>query len=35
VPPHLNVRATVRRDPKLVPTLSQHVLDVLAQPRKT
>jgi chemotaxis protein histidine kinase CheA len=34
VPPHLNVRATVRRDPKLVPTLSQHVLDVLAQPRK-
>jgi chemotaxis protein histidine kinase CheA len=34
VPKHLNIRATVRRDPKLVPTLSQHVLDVLAQPRK-
>lgn len=35
VPKRLGVRAIVRRDPKLVPTLAQHVGEALAQPRRT
>ena len=34
VPRHLGIRAMVRRDPKLVSTLSQYVSDILAQPRR-
>lgn len=35
VPKRLGVRAIVRRDPKLVPTLAQHVGEALAQPGRT
>jgi chemotaxis protein histidine kinase CheA len=35
VPKRLGVRAIVRRDPKLVPTLAQHVGEALAQPCRT
>lgn len=34
VPKRLGVRAIVRRDPKLVSTLAQHVGEALAQPRR-
>ena len=35
VPKRLGVRAIVRRDPKLLPTLARHVGEALAQPRRT
>ncbi len=33
VPPHLGISAIVRRDTKLLPTLSRHVIDALANRR--
>jgi CheY-like chemotaxis protein len=33
VPAHLGISAIVRRDPKLLPTLSRHIAETLAQRR--